>query len=204
MKEEEKNRKAVAEAVIKTKTKIVPIEGITRNIVKILLFSQLKQVKAKDKAGVEGLENLHLTIEKGNRRTSIPDSDKGKRIEENTMKKKKGVFSHNKENEVVEHIRHKDSYSRSKKKESYNEEKMIYIKSLDEKLQIILQKLDKIESNKSRECERIVKGTQKNQLVIGDWLPLQRSQLQNIQQKDTGVEYDKEVGTCRGKEKKVV
>ncbi|CAG8689589.1 9661_t:CDS:2 [Gigaspora margarita] len=51
-------------------------------------------------------------------------------------------------------MKHKNHYIENKGKESYNREKSTYIESLDKKLQIILQILDKIEANRSKVWER--------------------------------------------------
>ncbi|CAG8746473.1 11974_t:CDS:1, partial [Gigaspora margarita] len=67
---------------------------------------------------------------------------------------KKVAFLYNKKNKLNESMKHNNHYIGNKRKKSYNRKKSMYIESLDEKLQIILQRLDKIEANRSRDWER--------------------------------------------------
>ncbi|CAG8676520.1 41865_t:CDS:2, partial [Gigaspora margarita] len=69
----------------------------------------------------------------------------------NTLYEKKITHSHNKENVSGKTTKYKNHYNEDKRKEGYNVERSRYIESLDEKLQIILQRLDKIEANRSRD-----------------------------------------------------
>ncbi|CAG8584794.1 17356_t:CDS:2 [Gigaspora margarita] len=100
---------------------------------------------------------------KWNRRNLSPDSDKRKKVvnrfsknasklnQKNTLYEKKITCSHNKENESGETTKYKNHYDEDKRKEGHNVKRSRYIESLDEKLQIILQRLDKIEANRSRD-----------------------------------------------------
>ncbi|CAG8741086.1 12448_t:CDS:2 [Gigaspora margarita] len=74
--------------------------------------------------------------------------------QKNILYKKKITCSHNKKNELGENTKYKNYYDEDKKKEGHNVERSRYIESLDEKLQIILQKLDKIEANRLRDGDK--------------------------------------------------
>ncbi|CAG8672909.1 41938_t:CDS:2 [Gigaspora margarita] len=74
--------------------------------------------------------------------------------EKNTLYKKKITRFHNKENESGETTKYKDHFDKDKRKESYSVESSRYIESLDKKLQIILQRLNKIEANRSRDGDK--------------------------------------------------
>ncbi|CAG8828973.1 30029_t:CDS:2 [Gigaspora margarita] len=149
----------------------------------------------RDITGMKRPDKQSFSIAKWNQRNQLPVSDKEKKAvngflknssnlnQKNTFNKKMITLFYNKENKLEELTKYKNYYNRNKRKKSYNREKYIYMESLDEKLQIILQRLDKIEANRSRFGDKIAKGEQKNQLVAEDWLSLQRSQLQTKDQK---------------------
>ncbi|CAG8726975.1 403_t:CDS:2, partial [Gigaspora margarita] len=75
--------------------------------------------------------------------------------QKNTLYEKKITHSHNKENVIGKTTKYKNHYDEDKRKEGHNVERSRYIEGLDEKLQIILQRLDKIEP-KQREGEETV------------------------------------------------
>ncbi|CAG8689482.1 36860_t:CDS:2, partial [Gigaspora margarita] len=164
----------------------------------------------RDISGVERPDRRSTSAIKWNRKNLPPDSDKEKKVvngfsknasklnQKNILYEKKIMHSHNKENESGETTKFKNQYDEDKRKEGHNAERSRYIESLDKKLQIILQRLDKIEANRLRDGDKIAKGEQKNQLAVEDWLPLQRSQSQNIQPKqkegeETGCAKEEEV-----------
>ncbi|CAG8842430.1 18325_t:CDS:2, partial [Gigaspora margarita] len=149
----------------------------------------------RDISGVEKPDRQSTSAVKWNQRNLSPDSDKEKKVvnrflknvsklnQKNTVYKKKITCSYNKENKSGENTKYKNYYDKDKRKEGHNVERSRYIESLDKKLQIIFHRLDKIEANRLRDGDKIAKSEQKNQLAVEDWLPLQRSQLQNIQPK---------------------
>ncbi|CAG8660803.1 18055_t:CDS:2 [Gigaspora margarita] len=98
----------------------------------------------RDISRVERPDRRSTSAIKWNQRNLSPDSDKRKKI----------THSHNKENESGETTKFKNHYDEDKRKEGHNVERSRYIESLDEKLQIILQKLDKIEANRSKDGDK--------------------------------------------------
>ncbi|CAG8795873.1 34080_t:CDS:2, partial [Gigaspora margarita] len=102
-----------------------------------------------------------------NRRNPSPDSDKEKKVvnrfsksisklnQKNTLYEKKITCSYyNKENESGKNTKYKNYYDEDKRKEGHNVKRSRYIESLDEKLQIIFQRLDKIEANRLRDGDK--------------------------------------------------
>ncbi|CAG8653562.1 1248_t:CDS:2 [Gigaspora margarita] len=197
-------------------------------------LTRITQGENKEEILVNRKKHRLILEAKWNRRNLSPDSDKGKKVangfsknslklnQKNTLYKEKITCSYNKKNKLGETTKYKNHYDEDKRKEGYNIERSKYIESLDEKLQIILQRLDKIEANRSRIGDKsiwkeietpqslltVAKGERKNQLAVEDWLPLQRSQLQNIQPKQReGEEMEREKeegGVFRTKEKRRV
>ncbi|CAG8854265.1 30458_t:CDS:2, partial [Gigaspora margarita] len=115
-----------------------------------------------DITGMKRPDKQSFSIAKWNQRNQLPVSDKGKKAvngflknssnlnQKNTFNEKMITLFYNKKNKSEEPTKYKNYYNRNKKKKNYNREKSMYMESLDKKLQIILQRLDKIEANRSR------------------------------------------------------
>ncbi|CAG8843454.1 20386_t:CDS:2, partial [Gigaspora margarita] len=120
----------------------------------------------RDISEVERPDRRSTSAVKWNWRNLLPDSDKRKKVvngfsknalklnQKNTLYEKKITCSHNKENVSGKTTKYKNHYDEDKRKKDYNVERLRYIKGLDEKLQIILQRLDKIEANRSRDGDK--------------------------------------------------
>ncbi|CAG8794881.1 21077_t:CDS:1, partial [Gigaspora rosea] len=113
--------------------------------------------------------------------------------QKNTTKEKKEAFSYNKENETTEQLRHR-SYQGENKRNSTKEKKEYHTTKYLKKVTrspIMLgenrsKQFKRIEDTQKRERGTkplliVAKVVQKKHLAVGNWLPSQRSQLQNIQ-----------------------
>ncbi|CAG8853765.1 18384_t:CDS:2, partial [Gigaspora margarita] len=88
-------------------------------------------------------------------------------------------------------------------KNTFNEKKITLFHNKENELgETQSTKIIMIETKERRIIiEKIVKNEQKNQLAVKDWLPLQRSQLQNIQLKQREGDKAEQENDSRGKKK---
>ncbi|CAG8510923.1 11783_t:CDS:2 [Gigaspora margarita] len=160
----------------------------------------------RDISEVERPDRRSTSAAKWNQRNLSPDSNKGKKVvngfsknasklnQKNTLYEKKITRSHNKENESGETTKYKNYYNEDKKKEGHNVERSSYIEKYLER------------DRGPQSLLTVAKSKQKNQLAVEDWLPLQRSQIQNIQPKqregEEALREKEEEGVLKSKGKK--
>ncbi|CAG8766075.1 26663_t:CDS:2, partial [Gigaspora margarita] len=152
----------------------------------------------KDISGVERPDRRNTSAVKWNQRNLSLDSDKRKKVvngflksvaklnQKNTLYEKKITHSYNKENESGETTKYKNYYNEDKRKDSHNEQTP-HIKSLDEKLQIILQRLDKIEANRSRDGDKrqTKESISSRELAISKKKPIKNIQPKQREREET-------------------
>ncbi|CAG8676742.1 22758_t:CDS:2, partial [Gigaspora rosea] len=142
-----------------------------------------KEPVEKEEKEQSRTEKQNVLTEKRSRDNPYLEDKKGKRSSwernkilfknnQKTMSRfnKKDVV-HNKENEATEQRGQRNFYKEERRNSGEEKEGTAYSKTLEEKLEKILQ---------------LAKVVQKKQLAVGDWLPLQKSQLQNNQPKGPG------------------